>query len=172
MSSNIKIGSARIGENGNIVKGKKGDQKQSDVSYGDWKGEVSMQEFYVHKKGWTVARPKEELRHMLGFYMVRACSNENIGYNQSERDGIYKYGTDSKVKTNCDCSSLVVQCIRELGFVNFPNCTTQNLIQNMMWRLSDHFTFFEFIDEKKTPLKIGDVLCTKTKGHTAIVVGE
>ena len=169
MNEKIVIGSARKDENNNIKGGKKGDQKQTELV--DYTGEVSFQKFYVHKKGWNVARPKtEELRHLLGSKMVNACSNSNIGYNQWERNGIYKYGTESTVKTNCDCSSLVTQCLRECGFVTFPNSRTIDLIENMKKYLSEYFEFFEYTEKEK--LKIGDILCTKTSGHVVIVVGE
>ena len=45
----MRIGSARHDENGKLTGGRPGDQTGT---------EVSMQNFYVHKKGWYVLRPK------------------------------------------------------------------------------------------------------------------
>ena len=52
----IIIGSARIDEKGGLA-GVAGDQKQKNTP--DQSGEVSMQEFYMHKKGWYVLRAKD-----------------------------------------------------------------------------------------------------------------
>ena len=43
------IGSARHDENGKYIGGKAGDQAQKRAD--DYKGECSLQEFYVHKYG-------------------------------------------------------------------------------------------------------------------------
>ena len=53
----ITIGSARHDEKNGYTGGAKGDGLQTSVP--DHKGEVSMQNFYVHKKGWNVLRPKD-----------------------------------------------------------------------------------------------------------------
>lgn len=45
----VRIGSARINEKGTTTGGKAGDQTG---------GEVSIQNYYLHRKGWYVARPE------------------------------------------------------------------------------------------------------------------
>ena len=102
-----KIGSARIDERGRSSGGAAGDQKQKVTP--DYKGEVSMQDFYLHSKGWYILRPKDAaIAQAMAQAMIRACNNPNIGYDQNQRLGIIKYGTLAKVKTECDCSSLVL----------------------------------------------------------------
>lgn len=165
---NIIIGSARIGENGKITGGKVGDQKQSsDVK--DLKGEVSMQPFYVHSKGWIILRPKSvEHSHNLAVNMKNACNNPNIGYNQDERYGVVKYGTKTKIKTNSDCSSLVRQCVKEATGKDPGDFSTANEAEKLM--ATGLFQRLEFVSQNKTPIYNGDILVTKTKGHTVIVV--
>lgn len=160
-----KIGSARIDERGHASGGVAGDQKQKTTP--DYKGEVSIQDFYIHSKGWYILRPKDPaIGHSMAQAMVRACNNPNIGYDQGQRLGIIKYGTLSKVKTECDCSSLVRQCVIEASGKDPGNFTTMNEAQALIGtRMFDRLSY-----DTSTVLKLGDVLVTKSKGHTAIVV--
>ena len=159
----VLVGSARIDENGNACGGKAGDQKQK-TNAPDCTGEVSVQEYYLSKQGWRVLRPNRNAKE-LGFAMLQACNNPNVGYDQYERGGVLKYGTNSKTPTECDCSSLVRQCIKEAMGVDVGNFTTTNeasvLLKSGLFR--------EVVLNKNT-LQVGDVLVTRTKGHTVIVV--
>lgn len=162
----IIIGSARIDENGKLAGGKPGDQKQTVLD--DKKGEVSMQNFYVHSKGWYVLRPKNSTHaEKIAICMKTACNNRHIGYDQSNRLGIIKYGTGTNTDTECDCSSLVRQCVKEATNVDPGNFTTGDEVAKL-----SATGLFEpaFSYTAKTKLITGDVLVTKTKGHTAIVV--
>ena len=155
----MKIGSARIDEKGTLKNGSAGDQTGK---------EVSTQDYYMHSKGWYLLRPKSiEHADKLAEAMVRACNNKCIGYDQNQRLGIIKHGTDSKVKTECDCSSLVRQCIIEATGKDPGNFTTANA--------PDKIEKTELFNErvavtKDTILHNGDILCTKIKGHIVIVV--
>lgn len=162
----IIIGSARIDEKGNSTGGAGGDQKQKTTP--DYSGEVSLQNFYVHKKGWYVLRPKDpEVAKEISNSMRRACNNNKIGYNQSARLEILKHGTASVVATNCDCSSLIRQCIIEASGKDPGNFTTSNealyLVASGLFEDKVEFT-------SNMNLFEGDVLVTKTKGHTVAVV--
>lgn len=161
----IIIGSARIGENGKSTGGKSGDQKQTASN--DMRGEVSMQDFYVHRLGWDIFRPKEaKLAEKIADNMECACNNKNLGYNQNDRYGIIMYGVHSKKPTNCDCSSLVRDCVREAANKDPGDFNTSTEEKALM-----KTGLFEK-HEYKTGMELypGDILCTKTKGHTAIVV--
>jgi hypothetical protein len=165
--SNIIIGSARIDENGNISGGAEGDQKQTSKT-NDTVGEVSMQNFYLHTKGWYVLRAKsEEIANKIANAMKVACNNANIGYDQSNRTGIIKYGTATTTKTECDCSTLVRQCVKEASGVDSGNFTTANEVSKLAATglFEDAFAY-----TSGTTLYTGDILVTKTKGHTAVVV--
>lgn len=163
--SSVIIGSARSDERGKYSGGAAGDQRQT--SKPDYKGEVSMQSFYVHKKGWTILRAKNKVHaERLAEKMRIACNNPNVGYDQGNRLDIILHGVSSTVKTECDCSSLVRQCVKEATGKDPGNFTTDSE-RVMLMRTS----FFEMITYKTgVTLYEGDILVTQTKGHTAIVV--
>lgn len=158
------IGSARIDERGKAKGGKAGDQKQKTSP--DYKGEVSMQNFYVSSKGWYILRAKNpDIAANIALAMTIACNNPNIGYNQARRLDIIKAGTHATQPTSCDCSSLVRQCIRE-SEIEVGNFTTANEVNVLM--ATGHFDKLTY--KAGMTLYIGDILVTKTKGHTVIVV--
>lgn len=159
----ITIGSARIDEHGKAVGGKAGDQKQKDAV--DYKGEVSMQKFYdVGKWGWVLRANEVQVATSIAVSMYRACCNPNIGYNQNQRLQIIKYGTNAQIPINCDCSSLVRQCVREAG-IDVVNFTTYN--EASVLAATGRFEKLEY--KAGTKLYLGDILVTKTKGHTVVV---
>ena len=162
----IIIGSARMGENGSVTGGKAGDQKQKTAE--DYSGEVSLQNFYHHKKGWYILRWLDPVyAEECAKAMYRACNNKNIGYDQNQRSSILLHGTMSTVKTECDCSSLVRLCVREASAVDPGNFTTLNEVE----ALRKTGLFAEKIKYKSgTPLYNGDILVTCSRGHTAVVV--
>lgn len=160
----ITIGSARIDERGKASGGKAGDQKQKNVV--DYKGEVSMQKFYDVGKWGYVLRVKEvQVAISIAVAMYRACCNPNIGYNQNQRLQIITYGTNAQKPINCDCSSLVRQCVREAG-IEVGNFTTANEVKALM--ATGQFEKIEYKPGMK--LYIGDILVTRVKGHTVVVV--
>ena len=159
----IIIGSARIDEYGKVSGGKAGDQKQT--SSPDYKGEVSMQSFYdVGKWGYVVRAKDINVASNVALAMTIACNNPNIGYNQARRLDIIKAGTHATQPTSCDCSSLVRQCVRESG-IEVGNFTTANEVSVLM--ATGQFEKIPYT--KGTQLYLGDILVTKTKGHTVIV---
>lgn len=162
----VVIGSARSDEKNKYSGGQRGDQKQTATP--DYNGEVSLQNFYMHSKGWYVLRPKDPyVADRIAEKMKDACHNKNIGYSQSDRLDIILKGINTITATNCDCSSLVRECIIEATGRDVGNFTTANEVSVL--EKSGLF-------EKKVayvpgmPLQNGDVLVTKTKGHTAVVV--
>lgn len=161
---NVIIGSARISENGRITGGKVGDQKQKAVP--DYSGEVSEQEFYVHRKGWIVLRARNaDVAKKLAIAMKTACNNPMIGYDQNNRLDIFNHGVNSIVKTECDCSSLVRLCVQEATgkkVSNFNTATEQSALAKLDM-------FDRYVYKSGMELYEGDILVTATKGHTAIV---
>ena len=156
----VIIGSARHDEHGNCYSGgKAGDQTGQ---------EVSTQKFYNHSKGWYVLRAKDnKVAEKLAEAMQIACGNKNIGYDQSERYGIIKHGINTKVKTECDCSSLVRACIiyasgKDVGDFNTSNERSVIMKSGLFKDVGSY--------EQGDTLYNGDILVTRTKGHTAIVV--
>lgn len=161
----VIIGSARSDESGKYSGGKPGDQKQG--SKPDYKGEVSRQQFYIHKLGWLILRPKDR-KHAkaIAKAMAQACDNPHMGYSQSGRYGVLKNGTASQVDTNCDCSLLVRVCVKEGTGKDPGDFTTANEASKLM--ATGLFDKLEY--QKGITLHEGDILVTKTKGHTVIVI--
>lgn len=157
----IKVGSARIDENGNASGGAAGDQTGK---------EVSTQTMYTHSKGWYIVRPKK-ITHAtkIAKAMKAACANDNIGYDQGNRLGIIKYGTATTTKTECDCSSLVRQCVIEATGTDPGNFTTSTEV-SMLAATGLFNSKVAYVSQAKTPVYNGDILVTKTKGHTVVVV--
>lgn len=167
----VKIGSARSDERGKITGGKAGDQKSGK--------EVSTQNYYVHSKGWRVFRAKDPAkRKRIAQSMDAACDNDNIGYNQYQRNTLYHraepYGFDvSKVVSACetDCSALVRVCCAFAGIMlgDFNTSSEANV-------LLASGEFSELKGEKYTKssdyLLTGDILVTKSKGHTVILLTD
>ena len=155
----ILIGHASIDENGKIQGGNAGDQTEK---------EVCTRSYYIHSKGWYLLRPKD-VTHAIAIAeaMLRACNNAYIGYDQGNRLGVIKYGTRTKTKTECDCSSLVRQCVIEGSGKDAGNFTTSNEVSKL-----EATGLFEkaVAVTSSTVLYDGDILVTKTKGHTVIVV--
>ena len=160
----VYIGSARHDENGKL-NGIEGDQLQTG-SCNDFKGEVSMQEYYAHKLGWNGLRfIDESFRHKIAERMVAAVNNSNIGYSQRARTKIIKDGIASAIKTNCDCSSLLRECFKEATGIDPGNFTTDNATAVLL-----STGLVRSIQVKGNELLTGDILITKKKGHCAVVV--
>lgn len=152
------VGSARIDENGRAYGGANGDQTGR---------EVSTQPFYVHTKGWDVIRAKSIVHaNGLAERMLYACNNDNIGYNQSNRLGVIKYGINTTTKTACDCSSLVRECVIEACGVDAGNFVTATELAAL--QATGLFDVFKY--KSGDTLYNGDILVTCTSGHTVIVV--
>ena len=165
----IYIGSARIDENGNATGGAAGDQLQTS-STNDLKGEVSMQTMYTHSKGWYIFRAKSATHATkLAVAMKTACNNANIGYDQNQRNGIWTYGTATTTKTECDCSSLVRQCMIEAGMTDPGNIRTATMPTKLA-ATGEFYGKISYTSQTKTPVYNGDILVTKSSGHTVIVV--
>lgn len=153
----VTIGSARHDENGTYTGGKAGDQTGT---------EVSTQNFYVHSKGWYGLRAKDAtLANKIAEGMKIACANNNIGYNQNQRLQVVEKGIETTTKVNSDCSALVRAVLKWAGVTvgNFSTADEKTIILNTgkfdlatISSASDCYT--------------GDILVTKTKGHTAIVI--
>ena len=166
----VKVGSARIDENGKAYGGQAGDQTGKEVSTQNW---------YLHSKGWRVFRAKNpSVAEKIAQCMERACKNSKIGYDQYQRNTLYKaaekVGFDvSKVTTACetDCSALVRVCCAYAGIMGFPEGFRTG---NMPSNLNKTGAFTELTGSKyqsqSTYLGRGDILVTRTSGHTVVVL--
>lgn len=174
----VRVGSARHDENGKIIGGKAGDQKQKKTP--DFSGEVSMQEWYLHSKGWVCIRAKSaQMREKIAKCMEAACNNPNIGYDQSENTTLRavakKVGYDcAKVTEKCetDCAKLVQVCIRYADFPDCPSFYTGSEVEVLKATGKfDILTADKYTTTSKYLLR-GDILVTKVKGHTVVVLDD
>ena len=165
----VYIGSARIDERGKISGGAAGDQTGNEVSYQTW---------YLHSKGWVVLRAKDpETRNKIAYAMKAACDNNNIGYDQSNRSGLYEavknYGFDPAkcvVLTETDCSALIRVCVCYASGKSIPNFNTSSELSVLKATgLFDVYTDDAHCKSSSNLLP-GDILVTKTKGHTVAVI--
>lgn len=168
----VKIGSARIDENGRAYGGRAGDQTGREVSTQNW---------YLHSKGWRVFRAKDPAKaEKIAKCMQAACDNKHIGYDQWQRNSLYneaaKYGYDASKVTKdveTDCSALVRVCCAFAGIMGLPaDFRTGNMPSNLL----KTGAFVELTDSKYTKqdsyLKRGDILVTKTNGHTVVALSN
>lgn len=159
----VLFGSARINENGKATGGKPGDQTGR---------EVSTQSYYMSRKGWIALRQNDPVVAVkLAEAMLEACNNNCIGYNQNKRSGVITqlktFGSLRRIgiNTDSDCSSLVRACVIQATGKDPGNFTTANEKQKLMAA-----GFREVPIKKESDCRTGDILVTKTKGHTVIVV--
>lgn len=112
----MRIAQASIDENGKAHGGKAGDQNGKEVKISNW--------YSYGKTGWDVViRPKDRTKaHKMAEAMKAACANDNIGYDQWQRESLLaevkKVGNDfSKITTptETDCSALVATVIVATG---------------------------------------------------------
>lgn len=164
----VIIGSARIDERGKAYGGQAGDQTGKEVSTQNW---------YKHSKGWVVLRPKDPKKAAkIAQAMRAACDNANIGYDQYQNQTLWNAVKDkgydpakATVKCETDCARLVRVCCAYAGIMakDFYTATEVD-------KLMDTGEFVKFTTSKYTNqsdyLGAGDILVTKTKGHTVVVL--
>lgn len=177
MAKTVYVGSARSDERGKANSGKAGDQNGGK--------EVSKQKWYKHSKGWRVLRCKiPEMRKFIAEAMEWACANNLIGYDQYQRLTLYNdvkafnfnpSKTTKAVET--DCSALVRVCVLyALRKTGRNNSIADFITSNQASVLLATGLFEELKGTKYTNqpdyLMAGDILVTKTKGHTVIVLNS
>ena len=164
----VIIGSARGDERGAITGGQAGDQTGREVTTENW---------YLSSKGWRVLRAKNrKVAERIAWDMQAACDNNNIGYDQSNNQSLFfavePYGFDcskAMYPVETDCSQLVRVCV----------CFALNTVVPYFYtgdeadKLLATGAFVELGGMYATSsdyLKRGDILVTKTKGHTVVVL--
>ena len=166
----VLIGSARIDERGKASGGQAGDQTGKEVSTQNW---------YDHSKRWIVLRPKDGTKaQKIAKGMRSACDNPNIGYDQTNNQSLWNLVKDkgfdpAKADKPCetDCARLVRVCCAYAGIMadDFYTATEATVLM----RTGE---FIKLTDSKYTDapdyLGAGDILVTRSKGHTAVVLSN
>lgn len=169
----VKIGHASISEKGSIT-GNAGDQTGREVFTRNW---------YKHSKGWTLIRCVDaKMRSYIAEAMEKACANNDIGYDQYENQTLWNNIKDkgfdpSKTtkKVETDCARLVRVCCQYAcekikngkTIPDFYTASEASVLKNTG-------LFTVYTDAKHTAqdayLLRGDILCTRTKGHTLVIL--
>ncbi|MCR5460855.1 MAG: hypothetical protein K6F51_13260 [Acetatifactor sp.] len=188
----VKVGSANSNENRQIKGGNPGDQDGWEVRVMD------LNDFDKWSGTWTVIRPTNLSKgKTLAQVMYNACNNPCIGYsqdgtngttegNKKSRYGVNYFGTRTSICVNCDCSSLVRQCITETYSTDIGSITTSSIRpldrnSNVITKkLGAEFSVYQLggpVIKDKTELREGDILVfygkkstgAKDSGHAVIV---
>ena len=172
--SGVKLGSSSKDEKGQYRGGQAGDQTGAEVYIQNW-----------YNGGWTkVLRPKSAiLAEKIAVACEKACNNNNIGYDQYERNSLYrealKVGMDfSKITMpcECDCSSLVSTCCIAAGlpenifFAGNNMRTTYNLTAACEATGQFYILGSTNYTQSKDYLQRGDLLLSD--GHVVIVLSN
>ena len=176
----VRVGSARSDEKGQLLYGLEGDQRQAGVP--DMTGEVSMQTWYLHNKGWFVIRAKDSAkRAKIAYAMEAACNNAHIGYSQSNRwtaqdwckwhnNENYDPATITK-DVNVDCSALVRLCCMYAG-IDTGDIYTANMPKKLGAMPDFEVISDTAITNTSDNQMKGDILCTRSSGHTVVVLDD
>ena len=167
----VYIGGARTNENGTLEGGKAGDQTGKECMAEPW---------YKHDKGWYVIRAKDRSKaKLIARDMKAICDNDLIGYSYWEHCyGLYNeskpYGFDaSKVKTPCDtnCAKAVLVCVKYSG-IDCKDFSTGDELDKLL--ATGQFEVFKDSAhcDAQNLLQEGDILVTRTKGHTVVVLND
>ena len=117
-------------------------------------------------------------RKLIAEAMQKACDNNDIGYSQGTRNTLYNdikgKGFDPSKTSNAvntDCSALVRVCCAYAGI------TAGDFITSSLKKVLMATGAFDCLTEDKyckssDYLMVGDILCTKTKGHTVVVLSD
>lgn len=168
----IKIGHASADENRKSSGGVAGDQTGGEVCIRTW-----------YSSPWDVVlRPKnEKIAEKSAKACEDACRNNNIGYDQLNRNTLYNFAkianfdiSKISVKCECDCSSLMHICAIAGGAK--LNYGINGLVT---WNMVDAFVKsgdYEKLAEAKylnsgDYLKRGDIL-VRQSGHTAMALED
>lgn len=103
------IAHASIGENGKVTGGKVGDQTGKEVCVRAW---------YSKPWGYVLRLKDEKVRKQFGNNMIDIANNNNVGYNQTNRNTLLTQAikvdfnfTKIATKCNTDCSAMVTTAI-------------------------------------------------------------
>lgn len=170
MATTVYVGSARSDERGKAHSGAAGDQKQGK--------EVSTQAWYLHSKGWRVFRLKDPAKaEIVAKIMEWACASDLIGYDQYQRNTLYnelaRYAFEKTYLSKAvetDCSALIRVCLAFAGIDVPADFYTGGMAKQMLATGE----IIELTGSKYTDspdyLGRGDILVTRTKGHTVAVL--
>lgn len=168
----VKIGHARIDENGKANGGQAGDQNGKELRTQAW-----------YDGGWSfLARVKDTKKaELIAKACEDACANDRIGYDQYQRNTLLELAKDcgwdlSKITSacECDCSSLVSCCVQASGVQIWTggNAPTTRNLRKVLEQTGEFeiLTDAAYLTDWKL-LERGDILC-KPGTHTVVVLSD
>ena len=173
----VYIGGASIDERGKASGGQAGNQSGR---------ELRKQPYYDHDKKWYVFRARNPaVREDIAVAMENSIANRNIGYDQLQNKTLWNQIKDkgydpARATTPCetDCARLVRVCVaygfneNGLDASAVPDWYTGTL-PTLIMGLGE---FVKFTDNAHCKggrmLARGDILCTRSKGHTVVVLND
>jgi hypothetical protein len=171
----MRIGNASKDENRKYRNGKAGDQTGAEVYIRDW-----------YDRPWTlICRALDiNMAEKIACLMEQACANNNIGYDQNERNTLLKalknngYNMATVGPCETDCSALVATILIMCGMPEDQMVVNGNLrwtgnFEEVL-RASGKFEFFDGYDFLKITdnLRRGDILlyAKGDDGHVAVAL--
>lgn len=171
--ADVMIAHASISENGTSGwdgKAKAGDQTKKEVCKRKW-----------YNKPWDcVIRAKNpDMADKIALYAEQCAENDNIGYDQSQRNTLWNQWQQTKDftkvgKCECDCSSLVAVCSIAAGaHIYYGNNAPRTATMEKVYRDCGDFDIIKHSDytTKSDYLHRGDIL-VKAGSHTVVVISN
>ena len=143
---------------------------------GDQTGkEVSIDSFFEYDWDYVFRAKDPSTREKIADYAEKICGNENCGYGQGDRYGVYLAAKENgwqfdKIDkpVNTDCSQMVASILLACGINVSPYMYTGN----ERGQITATGRFMDYTYTKKEDLLRGDVLLTTRKGHTGVVLDD
>ena len=174
-------GGASIDENGRPTAGRLGIRLGRELRRAAW---------YIHKKGLADHPRKAQGCEPpeIAAAMERAVNNLEIGYDQWQRDTLWKLvkdrgfdpgKADKPVET--DCSALVAVCVQHAFtkcgipiMLNYDGFRTTNMTARLMATGEFELLTSDMYCKNSNGdyLVKGDIACTLTQGHTVVLLGD
>lgn len=167
----VRIGHASKDEKGTLKNGIAGDQTGKEVYIREW---------YSRPWNYVIRAKSYTVRELIAICMEKACMNNNIGYDQNQRNTLLtqarKVGYDpSRVTVPCetDCSALVSLCCMYAGISEYTLTISGNSLTTSTLRkkLKDTGLFYVYNTSdyvsKSDNLMRGDILLYE--GHHVAV---
>lgn len=168
----MRIGHASISEN-------KNNGRDGRAKAGDQTGkEVCIRSFYKKPWKYLLRYPDRKVAEKMAAACESICSNENVGYDQSQRltlrQELQKLNFDYKslnTPCECDCSSLMTACAECAGIkIQYPGGNapvTANMVK--LFTQAGFKMILEGINEEANLMR-GDILVGPPNTHTVMVL--
>jgi len=166
----VRFTSARIDERGRARGGKAGDQTGREIMSQSW---------YLHRLGWYVLRCKDPvLAKKMAKLALAIAASKLVGYDQGQRDTLYAELKESgwdvtkmDEASETDCSAMMRAVMRLVGIV-CSNFTTATMVSHVMATGMFELLTSDKFCKHSAYLREGDMLVTRSQGHTGMITND